>query len=93
DETEWPLDRAVCVEGKAGDSIFFNVNCIHGSPENHSDVGRPVFINRWRRADDHTVAGGTLAENRTEYDPENVKPKSRGEYMTMVAGRREFKES
>ncbi len=86
DEKEWTLDKAVCIEGKAGDAIFFHVNCIHGSPENHSDVARPVFINRWRRADDFIVAGGTMAHNRKD---NQQKTKQAREYNMMIAGYRE----
>ena len=37
DPREWTFDKALPVVGKAGDSIFFHVKTIHGSPENHSD--------------------------------------------------------
>jgi phytanoyl-CoA hydroxylase len=66
DETEWPWERAVPITGSAGDSIFFHVRTVHGSRENHSAHPRPVFINRYRRADDYVVIGGSTVENRAE---------------------------
>lgn len=66
EEDEWPWESALPVEGKAGDSIFFNVKTIHGSKQNMSDKPRPVFINRYRRTDDFVIIGGTTAANRAE---------------------------
>ena len=66
EEDEWPWESALSVEGKAGDSIFFNVKTIHGSKQNMSDKPRPVFINRYRRTDDFVIIGGTTAANRAE---------------------------
>src|SRR5947208_3435670 len=43
DPKEWTFDKAVRIDGAAGDAIFFHVKTIHGSPENHSDKPRPVF--------------------------------------------------
>lgn len=65
-EDEWPWESALPVEGKAGDSIFFNVKTVHGSKQNMSDKPRPVFINRYRRTDDFVIIGGTTAANRAE---------------------------
>ena len=45
----------VCVEGKAGDAIFFHQYCVHGSPPNHSQQPRPTFINRYTRPTDDVV--------------------------------------
>ena len=66
EEDEWPWESALPVEGKAGDSIFFNVKTVHGSKQNMSDEPRPVFINRYRRTDDFVIIGGTTAANRAE---------------------------
>lgn len=66
EEDEWPWESALPVEGKAGDSIFFNVKTVHGSKQNMSDKPRPVFINRYRRTDDFVIIGGTTAANRAE---------------------------
>ena len=66
DEDEWPWEAALPIVGQAGDSIFFNVNTIHGSKQNHSDTPRPVFINRYRRPDDYAVIRATTTVNRAE---------------------------
>ncbi len=66
EEDEWNWESALPVEGKAGDSIFFNVKTVHGSKQNMSDKPRPVFINRYRRTDDFVIIGGTTAANRAE---------------------------
>ena len=66
EEDEWPWESALPVEGKAGDSIFFNVKTVHGSKQNMSDKPRPVFINRYRRTDDFVIIGGTTTANRAE---------------------------
>ena len=64
DSDEWTLDKALAIEGQAGDSIFFHVNTIHGSPPNNSDQARPVFIHRYRSVNDYVSAGGITAGNR-----------------------------
>jgi len=64
DAGEWPWEAAVPIPGEPGDSIFFNVKCIHGSQENHSTGPRPVYIHRYRRCGDVIVAGGTSTDNR-----------------------------
>lgn len=64
DGEEWPWERAVPVVGRAGDAIFFHVKTIHGSQQNHSSEPRPVFIHRYRRADDYIIVSGTTTENR-----------------------------
>ena len=64
DARQWPWEKALPVEGKAGDAIFFHVKTIHGSKPNFSDGPRPVFIHRYRAADDYVVVSGTSEENR-----------------------------
>ncbi|MBI5095067.1 MAG: phytanoyl-CoA dioxygenase family protein [Candidatus Hydrogenedentes bacterium] len=68
DGKEWPWERAVPIVGKPGDAIFFHVKTIHGSQQNHSTKPRPVFIHRYRRADDYIVVSGTTTENRGQAD-------------------------
>src|SRR5438876_935776 len=65
-EHEWPWESALPIIGQAGDSIFFHVRTIHGSKENHSDKPRPVFINRYRAANDYVTIGATTTQNRAE---------------------------
>lgn len=52
------------VEGKAGGSVFFHVNTIHGSPGNDTGTARAVFIHRYRRADDYVVIGASSVTGR-----------------------------
>ena len=90
DPREWTFDKALCVEGKAGDSIFFHVKTIHGSPENHSDKSRPVFINRYRRADDYIIVSGTTTENRALNEKRQQEAKKENQFGLMVRGYRKF---
>jgi phytanoyl-CoA hydroxylase len=87
DEREWPWERALPVCGHAGDAIFFANNTIHGSKENDSTAARPVFVNRYRRADDYVIAGGTTPENRAKRIATATKENQLG---LMVRGRRAF---
>lgn len=66
DQDQWPWERALPITGEAGDSIFFHVDTIHGSKPNYSERPRPVFIHRYRRADDYVVVSATTARNRAE---------------------------
>jgi len=90
DEAEWPWERAMPIEGKAGDSIFFHVNCIHGSKPNWSDKPRPVFISRYRAADDYMIVGGTTAANRADAEKQVVEAKSQNAMRMMVRGFRRY---
>ena len=91
-EDEWPVERGLCVEGKAGDAIFFNVKTIHGSPVNKSDKARPVFIHRYRRPDDFITVGGTSTQNRAEAEKRAAEAKRENEQGFMVRGLRRFVE-
>jgi phytanoyl-CoA hydroxylase len=64
DAAEWPWSRALAIEGRAGDAIFFHADAIHGSPENTSSSPRPVFLHRYRAADDFVVAYAKTVGNR-----------------------------
>jgi ectoine hydroxylase-related dioxygenase (phytanoyl-CoA dioxygenase family) len=66
DEGEWPWDAAVPIEGMAGDSIFFNVQTVHGSKPNFGDQPRPVFIIRYRHPNDFRIVSATSTSNRSE---------------------------
>jgi phytanoyl-CoA hydroxylase len=89
-EEEWPWERAVPIIGKAGDSIFFHVRCIHGSKENHSDQPRPVFIHRYRRADDYVTVSGTTTENRAQAEKRATEAKKENQRGLMVRGYRPY---
>jgi ectoine hydroxylase-related dioxygenase (phytanoyl-CoA dioxygenase family) len=66
DPKDWPFNKGIPIEGKAGDTIFFHVNTIHGSMHNKSNKPRPVFINRYLRPDDYQLLQATSVKMRTE---------------------------
>ncbi|MEM7030644.1 MAG: phytanoyl-CoA dioxygenase family protein [Chloroflexota bacterium] len=91
DEDEWPWEASVPIEGKAGDSIFFNVKTVHGSKPNYSDEPRPVFINRYRRPDDFTIISATTTTNRAEAEKRAAEAKKTNEQRgLMVRGFRNY---
>jgi hypothetical protein len=90
DPHEWPWERALPIIGKAGDAIFFHVKTIHGSQENHSDQPRPVFINRYRRADDYVVVGASTVANREEAEKRAAEAKKENQKGLMVRGFRTY---
>ena len=86
DAREWPWEKALPVTGKAGDSIFFHVKTIHGSQQNHSDKPRPVFINRYRAAEDYVVVSATSVANREEAEKRAAEAKKENQRGLMVRG-------
>lgn len=90
DEKEWPWERALPITGQAGDAIFFHVHCVHGSQENHSNKPRPVFINRYRRADDYVTIGATTTQNRAEAEKRAAEAKKENQRGLMVRGFRPY---
>ena len=86
DEHEWPWEKAVPITGRAGDAIFFHVKTIHGSKENHSQKPRPVFINRYRAADDYVVVSGSSVKNREEAEKRAADAKKENQRGLMVRG-------
>lgn len=90
DPSIWNFDKAVAIEGKAGDAIFFHVNTIHGSPENHSNVARPVFIHRYRRADDYVVINATGTGSRADAERRAAEARKENQLGIMVRGRRRY---
>ena len=89
---EWPWERALPIVGRAGDSIFFHVKTVHGSRENRSDRPRPVFIHRYRRADDYVVVRGTTTGNRAEAEKRAAEAKKENQRGFMVGGFRPYDE-
>lgn len=87
---EWTFDKAVPVIGGPGDAIFFHVKTVHGSPENHSDKPRPVFIHRYRAADDFTVIGATTTESRALAEQRVAEAKKDNQFGLMVRGYRKW---
>jgi len=55
DLKKFTFEKAICVEGKAGDTLFFHINTVHGSSANFSDKPRPTFINRYLATDDYAI--------------------------------------
>ena len=90
DPHDWPWERALPIIGKAGDSIFFHVKTIHGSQQNHSKLPRPVFINRYRAADDYVVIGATSKENREDAAKRIAEAKKENQMGLLVRGFRSF---
>lgn len=90
DEAEWTWDRAVPIVGQAGDSIFFHVHTIHGSQENHSEKPRPVFIHRYRSADDYVVISAASVEKRAEAEKHVAEAKKENQRGLMVRGFRPY---
>ena len=87
DEHEWPWERALPICGSAGDAIFFHVKTVHGSKPNFSKAARPVFIHRYRRADDYVVINATSTDNRTKAEQRVVEAKKENQTGFMVRGR------
>ncbi len=86
DPEEWSWDKAVPVVGQAGDAIFFHVRTIHGSQTNRSDKPRPVFIHRYRRADDFTTVAAATTERREEAERRAEEAKKENQQGLMVRG-------
>jgi phytanoyl-CoA hydroxylase len=93
DLDEWPWEKALPVEGEAGDGIFFHLRTIHGSKPNHTDQPRPVFIHRYRRADDFVTIGGTNVANREEAEKHAAEAKKENQHGFMVRGFRPWTET
>ncbi len=55
DMKRFTFDDAICVDGKAGDTLFFHINTVHGSTPNYSSKPRPTFINRYMASDDYAI--------------------------------------
>ena len=63
---------AVCIDGEAGDAVFFNIHTVHGSTGNTSPEPRASFINRYITSDDYQTYFATdtvmRATNRAAYE-------------------------
>lgn len=90
DQSVWTFEKALPVCGQAGDAIFFHVNTIHGSKENNSRSSRPVFIHRYRRADDYVVISAASVEKRALAEKHVAEAKKENQMGFMVRGRRRF---
>lgn len=90
DAGEWPWERALPVPGEPGDAIFFHLKTIHGSKENNSPKPRPVFIHRYRRADDYVTISATGTGNRKEAKERASQAKKENQRGLLVRGRRRY---
>lgn len=89
----WPWESATPIEGEPGDAIFFHSKTIHGSKPNYSNGPRPVFIHRYRAADDYIVINATTAEAREEAEKHADEAKKENQKGFMVRGRRAHDEA
>lgn len=83
------------IEGEAGDTIFFHINLVHGSPPNYSKDPRPTFINRYIAADDYAIipvaTSVELREKATKKYKENPSHFEQfKERQYLVKGRRKY---
>ncbi|MFA6109583.1 MAG: phytanoyl-CoA dioxygenase family protein [Candidatus Latescibacterota bacterium] len=90
DAREWPWERTVPVCGQPGDTVLFHVKTVHGSKENHSLSPRPVFIHRYRQADDYVTVSATTAANRREAEARAGEARKENQRGLMVRGRRTY---
>jgi hypothetical protein len=88
DETEWPWEAGLPIVGQAGDAIFFHYRTIHGSQTNQSNAPRPVFIHRYRAANDYVVISAASAAKRAEAEKHAAEAKKENQRGLMVLGRR-----
>ena len=73
---DWSFDDGLVIEGDAGDTVFFHIHTIHGSPPNRSPRPRATFINRYIAADDYQAYFATDTDMRV---------RARTEYETALA--------
>ncbi len=90
DKQDWSWTDAVSITGEAGDVIFFHVNTIHGSQENHSDTRRPIFVHRYRRSDDYVVISAGTTKERKKAKEAVDQAKKENQLGLLVSGRRSY---
>lgn len=90
DPSEWTFQKALPVIGKAGDAIFFHVKTVHGSMENHSKASRPVFINRYRAANDYVTVSAATTESRGNAEKLKEMAKKENQRGLLVRGFRHY---
>lgn len=90
DPDEWPWERALPIEGQAGDSIFFHYRCIHGSQVNNGKEGRPVFIHRYRKPNDYVIISGATVAVREEAEKHAAEVRKQNQKGFMVRGFRRY---
>jgi len=92
DPHDWPWEKSLPICGEPGDAVLFHVKTIHGSQTNQSDGPRPVFIHRYRAANDYVVIGGTTAANRAKAEAAAAQAKKDNQRGFMVAGTRRYED-
>jgi ectoine hydroxylase-related dioxygenase (phytanoyl-CoA dioxygenase family) len=90
DPQDWPWEKSLPIFGEPGDAVLFHVKTIHGSQTNQSSAPRPVFIHRYRAANDYVVIGGTSVKNREKAEAAAEQARKDNQRGFMVAGRRRF---
>lgn len=83
---DWPWERALPIEGEPGDAIFFHSKTIHGSKPNYSDAPRPVFIHRYRAADDFAIVNAATAASREQAEQQAAERRKENQQGFMVRG-------
>lgn len=89
DDPRW-WDRSLPICGEAGDAIIFHAQTIHGSRENRSTRPRPVFIHRYRRADDFAIIDASTMEARQKAEETPKTQKTIADWGLMVRGLRRY---
>lgn len=93
-EDEWSFEEAIPVNGKAGDTLFFHINCVHGSTPNFSSEARPTFINRYISPEDEQLIFATseeMRENaRKDLEEKKLQSNVAKERGYMILGTRQF---
>jgi len=90
DLNDWPWESSLPIEGEAGDAIFFHSKTIHGSKPNYTDGRRPVFIHRYRAANDYVVIGASTTQKRDVAEKHIEEAKKENQRGFMVRGRRSY---
>ncbi len=88
DEQQWPWEKTLPIEGRAGDSIFFHVKTIHGSKPNLTTSPRPVFIHRYRAANDYITVSATNVARRELAEKAREEASKENQEGFMVRGSR-----
>jgi len=83
-------EKAIPLPGRAGDAILFHGYTIHGSTANRSDRPRPVFIQRYRRADDFCIINVATMKDRREAEKKPIQAKTADDWGLMVRGLRRY---
>lgn len=84
------VEQAFAIEGEPGDAIVFHSKTIHGSKPNYSDGPRPVFIHRYRAANDYAIINAATAAKRADAEKHSAEAKKENQRGSMVRGFRQW---